>query len=77
MKSDFFSVLTPIASTADKAVEFVICSSDRRDRSTHKKDFLSSTSSFILTIGLETFWWFLQSFPNLIQAAGTFSVQKD
>ena len=77
MKFDFFSVLTPIASTTEKAVEFIIRSSDRLDGSTHKKHFLSSTSSFFPKFVLKQLVGFLQSFPKLIQAAGTFSVQKD
>lgn len=57
MKSDFFSVLTSIASTADCTVEFIIPFSDRRDRSTHKRSALSSTISFF-KIYFETFGWF-------------------
>ena len=80
MKFDFFSVLIPIALTSEKAAEFIIHSSDRLviDAITA----LIKTSSFLrqalfLKIVLKQLVGFLQSFPNLIQAAGTFSVQKD
>ena len=57
MKFDFFSVLTPIASTTEKAVEFIIRSSDRLDGSTHKNLFFLRQALFS-KICLETVGWF-------------------
>ena len=73
MKSDFFSVLTSIASTADWTVKFIIRSRDRRDRSTHKRLVFLLRSLFFKFI----LAGFRRLFSHLKQEAGIFAAQKD
>ena len=80
MKFDFFSVLKPIALTTEKAVEFIIHSSDRLviDAITALiKGWFFFYSPSVLKFILKHLAGFIQSFISLIQGARTVAIQID